>query len=38
MYLAHAMNLLGIEENALCGGCLTGINVSDDTNISRFFE
>jgi hypothetical protein len=38
MHLTHTVNLLGVEENALRGGCLASINMSNDTNISSFFE
>src|SRR5947207_15356953 len=38
MHLTHAVNLLGVEEDTLRGGCLSSINVSDDSNIACFIE
>src|SRR6266700_3955875 len=38
MHLTHAVNLLSVEEDALRGGCFASIYVSNDTNISSFFE
>src|SRR5579859_2600686 len=38
MHLTHAVNLFGVEEDALGGGGFASINMSDDTNITSFFE
>src|SRR6266852_4798131 len=38
MYLTHTVNLLGIEENALSHGGFASVDMSNDTNISRFFD
>src|SRR5207302_10657226 len=38
VHLTHAVNLFGVEENALGRGCFASIYMSNDTNISSFFE
>src|SRR5205085_2777831 len=38
VHLTHAVNLLGVEEDALSRGCFTSIYVSNNTNISGFFQ
>src|SRR5262249_54982235 len=38
MHLTDAVNLFGVEENTLCGSCLTSVNMRNDTDISCFFE
>src|SRR5579863_2977086 len=38
MHLTHAVNLLGVEEDALRGRCFTSIYMSNDTNIACFLK
>ena len=38
MYLTNAVNFFGIEKNALGSSGFASVNVSDNTNISCFFE
>src|SRR5690349_13535191 len=38
MHLTHTVNFLGVEEYTLCSGCFTSIYMSNNTNISGFFQ
>src|SRR6266566_288838 len=38
MHLTHTVNFLSVEEDTLSRGGFTSINMSDDTNITSFFE
>ena len=38
MHLTHTVNFLGVEEYTLCSGRFTSIYMSNNTNISGFFQ
>src|SRR6266516_3465586 len=38
MHLTHTVNFLGVEEHTLCRGRFASIYMSNNTNISGFFQ